>query len=150
MEKSDDMMKNFEFLIGDWQLDYTFPRSEFSAEAGTGEGSEAIRRILGNKYVCFDYSCSLTTGNAAAHAIFARDDERNVYRFWWFEDSGSFMEASCQFINDNVLFINWHNSLLIQTFEKDGPDGMTLTMKHPDPSGEYRTVLPIQFTRKQV
>ena len=144
-----DKMEKFEFLVGDWNLDYSFPKSEFSKEAGTGKGSGTIRRILENRYVCFDYSCALTTGvEVQAQGIFAWDNKANIYRYWWFESSGSFSEASCRFIDDDTLFLNWHDGLLIQTFKKDGADGVMLSMEHPDASGEYRAVLSVRFDRR--
>ena len=111
-----DKMEKFEFLIGDWDLDYSFPKSEFSKEAGTG--------------------------------IFAWDNKANIYRYWWFESSGSFSEASCRFIDDDTLFLNWHDGLLIQTFRKDGADRVMLSMEHPDSNGEYQAVLSVRFDRR--
>ena len=54
-------MARLDFLLGDWNLAYTVPRSRFS-EAGTGTGTGTFRRALHDKYVYFDYTCSLTTG----------------------------------------------------------------------------------------
>jgi len=56
------MMDKFEFPLGDWNLYYQFPKSMVSEVAGPGTGIGSFRRILAEKYVCFDYSCSLTTG----------------------------------------------------------------------------------------
>jgi len=66
MGAQDDKMYGFEFLVGDWNLDYRFPISELSNRAGTGNGSGTIRRILRDKYVCFDYFYSLSTGQKTA------------------------------------------------------------------------------------
>jgi hypothetical protein len=140
-------MDKFEFLIGNWNLEYKIPKSSFSEKA-TGKGSGTFKRLLNNKYVVFDYEASFNTGDkAAAHAIFAWDEKSKIYRYWWFEDSGSFMTATCEFINDATLFLNWHNSLLIQTFKKINENTFELRMENPDKEGKFELVLEVIFTR---
>jgi hypothetical protein len=140
-------MDKFEFLIGNWNLEYKIPKSSFSEKA-TGKGSGTFKRLLNNKYVVFDYEASFNTGDkAAAHAIFAWDEKSKIYRYWWFEDSGSFMTATCEFINDATLFLNWHNSLLIQTFKKINENTFELRMENPDKQGKFELVLEVIFTR---
>ncbi len=141
------MMEKFDFLLGNWNLESRIPKSAFS-EAGTGTGTGTFKRALDDKYVYFDYSASLTEEQGEAHAIFAWDEKTKVYRFWWFESSGNFMEATCNFVNDETLFLNWHDSLLIQTFRKTGPNEVILRMEHPDSEGKYELVLEVIFTRK--
>ena len=140
-------MEKFDFLLGDWNLGYKIPKSAFS-KAGTGTGAGTIKRALDDKYVYFDYSASLTTEQGEAHAIFAWDEKTKVYRFWWFESSGNFMEATCNFVNDETLCLNWHDTLLIQTFRKTGPNEVILRMEHPDSEGKYELILEVIFTRK--
>ena len=57
----ENAMEKFEFLLGDWDLEYRIPKSSMS-QADTGTGSGTFKRFLDDKYVTFDYSCSLTTG----------------------------------------------------------------------------------------
>jgi hypothetical protein len=141
-------MDKFEFLIGNWNLEYKIPKSALSEKA-TGKGSGSFNRVLNNKCVVFDYEASFSTGDkAAAHGIFTRDEKSKIYRYWWFEDSGSFMEANCEFINDDTLFLNWHNSLLIQTFKKIDEDTLELRMENPDKEGKFKLVLEVIFTKK--
>ena len=141
------MMEKFEFLLGDWNLEYRVPKSSFS-EADTGSGSGTFKRVLNDKYVCFDYSCSLTTGEVEAHAIFAWDEKGKVYRFWWFESSGNFQTATCNFLTDETLFLNWHDTLLKQTFKKINQNKVVLRMEHPKSEREYALILEVLFTRK--
>jgi hypothetical protein len=148
VDEQGNMMDRFEFLLGDWNLDYQFPKSPVSDVAGTGTGTGSFRRVLADKYVCFDYSCSLTTGEGQAHALFGWDEKAKVYRYWWFESSGNFATATCRFINDQTLFLNWHDSLLIQTFKKDSRDQLTLRMEHPNAEGVYELVLQVLLTRR--
>ena len=141
-------MDKFKFLIGNWNLEYRIPKSSFSEEA-TGKGAGTFKRELNDKYVVFDYEASFSTGDkAAAHAIFVKDEKAEIYRFWWFEESGNFDTATCNFINDDTLFLNWHNSLLIQTFKKIDENIVELRMENPDKEGKFELVLEVIFNKK--
>ena len=123
------------FLIGNWEMEYNIPKSPFSdVDKGTGTGE--FKKILNDSYVTFDYSATLTKGKTKAHGIFARDEKGDLYRYWWFEDTGNFMSADCNLLNNSTLFMNWHDSLLIQTFTKIDTNKMILQMKHPASNGE--------------
>lgn len=141
------MMGRFDFLLGDWRLEYKVPKSAFG-EAACGTGTGTFRRALHERYVFFDYSCSLTTGEAQAHAVFARDEKAGLYRDWWFEDSGNFLTATCNFIGDDVLCLNWHDTLLVQTFTRVAPERVILKMEHPTAEGKYEPILEVIFTRR--
>jgi hypothetical protein len=68
---------------------------------------------------------------------------------WWFEDSGEFMEATCNFLNETTLCLNWHNSLLVQTFQLIENGKMILQMKYPSNQNDYEVVLKVVFTKKK-
>ncbi|MGE5861792.1 MAG: hypothetical protein ACM34J_14600, partial [Ignavibacteria bacterium] len=68
---------------------------------------------------------------------------------WWFEDSGAFMEASCNFIEENTLCLNWHDSLLVQTFRRIDEGKINLQMKYPRNENEYELILEVVLTRKK-
>jgi hypothetical protein len=144
--KQEEPMERLGFLIGDWMLEYKVPKSRFS-EAATGTGAGTFRRALHDKYVYFDYSCSLTTGEGEAHGIFAWDPKAKMYKYWWFEDSGSFAEAAGNFIDDDTLFLKWHDTQLIQTFRRVDGTKIILRMEDRTPSGKYELVLEVVFTR---
>jgi hypothetical protein len=93
MAEDQHRMKKFDFLIGEWVLEYRVPTSAFS-EAATGTGIGTFRRALNDKFVYLDYSCYLSTGEGEAHGIFAWDAKMEVYRYWWFESSGSVLTAT--------------------------------------------------------
>lgn len=143
------MMGKFEFLLGMWKMEYRIPESEFSAEMkGTGNGT--FSRALDDKYVYFDYSASFSTGDRAeAHGIFAWDDKSKIHRYWWFENSGNFDEATCRFLDDGLLFMQWHESLMSQTFRKTGRGRVVLRMAHPDSEGESKIVMKVLFTKQK-
>jgi hypothetical protein len=143
----ENAMEKFEFLLGDWDMEYRIPKSSMS-QADTGTGSGTFKRFLDDNYVTFDYSCSLTTGQGQAHAIFVWDQKAKLYRFWWFENSGNFAQATCNFLGDKALFLNWHNSLLVQNFKAVDPDKIILRMEQPTSEGEYELVMEVTFTRK--
>jgi hypothetical protein len=150
MTKSKNVMDKFDFLLGDWNLEYRVPKSAFS-EAATGSGTGTFKRALDDKYVFLDYSCTISTTPdevGKAHGIFAWDEKAKIYRYWWFESSGSFLTATCNFINDDTLFMNWHDTLLIQTFQKQDKDKVILRMENPDSDGKYELILEVILTRK--
>lgn len=142
-------MKKFNFLIGDWSMKYTIPKSKFG-ERATGEGNGTFKKALNDQYVFFDYRAKFTTGSAQAHGIFARDDANKCYRYWWFEDSGNFQTATCNFLNKNTLFLSWREALLIQTFERISEDRIILTMSQPVDKQNFEPVLIVDFVRKQL
>jgi len=139
-------MNKFEFLLGSWNLEYRIPKSILS-EAGSDTGIGSFKRALNDKYVFFEYS---TKSGGEAKGIFAWDDKIKVYRFWWFENSGNYSTATCNFINDEVIAMNWHDSLLVQTFVKDGPDKVILKMEYPSVKGGHEIVLEVLFTRRDL
>ncbi len=152
MAKQSNMMEKFDFLLGNWNLEYKVPKSAFS-EAATGTGTGTFKRALDDKYVYFDYSASLTPREKAgkeggAHGIFAWDEKGNVYKYWWFEFSGNFMEATCNFVNNETLFMNWHDTLIIQTFNKVSANKVILRMENPVAQGKFELILEVIFTRK--
>ena len=134
-----------EFLLGEWHLDYHIPKSRL-AEAGSDTGTGRFQRALSDNYVFFDYSAE--TGGAA-HGIFAWDRKVSILRYWWFENSGSFQTATCQILDDNTLAMNWHDTVLVQTFTKLARDRVVLRMQTPTPEGAYELVLEVVLERKQ-
>lgn len=141
-------MEKFNFLIGNWDMEYNIPKSQFS-EATTGTGKGTFKRTLDDKYVQFDYSTLIDGKKGQAHGIFAWDEKIKAIRFWWFESSGSFSTATCNFINDKTLFMSWHDSLLIQTFEKVDSNKVILKMENPNSEGEYELIMRVIFTREK-
>ena len=134
--KQKNMMEQLGFFIGDWNLKYNVPKSRLS-ESATGTGLGTFRWALHDKYIYFDYACSLTIGDVEAHGIFAWDPKTQIYRFWWFEDSGSFSDAAGDFVNDETLFLKWHGTSLIQTFKKIDEDRLILRMEDKTTKGKY-------------
>ena len=128
-------------------MEYRIPKTAFS-EAGTGTGKGTFKRFMDDKYVLFDYSCSMNSEKGGAHAIFAWDEKVKFYRFFWFESSGNFSQANCNFLDDMSLRMNWHDSLFVQSFRAVDPNQVVLRMEHPTPEGEYELVMEVVFTRK--
>ena len=139
-----DNLGKFDFLLGDWHLEYRIPASSFG-KAGIDKGEGSFGKILGDKYVAFEYT---TQSGGAAKGIFAWDDHIKMFRYWWFENSGSFLSATGSFISEGTLALNWHDSLLVQTFTKQSADCVVLKMQFPAGDGGYELVLEVIFTRK--
>jgi hypothetical protein len=139
-----EAMKKFDFLLGEWSLEYRIPKSSL-ANAGSDAGTGTFTRALDDRYVFLDYSTQTGSG---AHGVFAWDANLGKYRYWWFENSGSFLSATCDFVADGVLAMNWHDSLLVQTFAKDGDDRVVLRMYTAAAHGGHELVLEVIFTRR--
>lgn len=139
-------MEKFNFLIGEWSLKYKVPQSVYSPEA-TGEGTGTFRKALNDKCVFFDYCAEMTAGSTSAHGVFIKDKISNVYKYWWFEDTGSFDSATCNFTDNHTLFMTWHSNLLVQTFKKIDEDHILLTMSAPSDRQELFPVLIVNFHR---
>jgi hypothetical protein len=141
-------MDKFDFLIGDWALEYRIPKSSLHDEAaGTGAGT--FRRALGGKFVIFDYVSLVDGEQSRAHAVFGRDAKSGLYRYWWFEDSGAFLTATCDFVDADTLAMSWHDTLLRQTFRKTGPGEVVLRMEQPARGGGDELVLEVVLRRQQ-
>jgi len=146
MSNEKNPMDRFNFFLGTWKLEYKVPKSRFSDE-DRGEGEGSFKLILNGRYVTFDYHAKLSKGEGSAHAIFGWDEKRKIYRYWWYEDSGEFMEASCNFIDDNTLCLNWHDSLLVQTFQLKGDGKLILQMRYPLNANDYEVILEVSNTK---
>jgi len=132
------------FLLGEWHLDYHIPKSSL-AEAGSDSGTGRFARALNDNYVIFDYS---TETGGAAHGVFAWDKKVGILRYWWFENSGSFQTATCQFLDDGTLAMNWHDTVLVQTFTRIDANKVVLRMSTPAAHVSYEVVLEVVMTRK--
>jgi hypothetical protein len=137
-------MNKFEFLLGNWQLDYHIPKSTFS-EAKTDKGTGSFRKALGEKYVIFEYR---TESGSEAMGIFAWDQRINAYTYWWYENSGSYLQATCNFLDDKTLAMNWHDTLLVQTFVSESLERVKLTMSNPTVEGGYKALMEVILTRR--
>lgn len=142
---SQDNLEKFNFFLGEWNLEYNIPKSIFSESAATDKGVGSFKKILNDKYISFEYS---TQSGGEAKGIFAWDDKLKMFRYWWFENSGSFQSATCNFINDGTLAMNWHDTLLVQTFVKESSDRVVLKMQYPSEKDGYDLVLEVLFIKK--
>ena len=138
----------FNFLIGQWQLKYEIPKSIFS-EKDKGEGTGEFKKVLKDTYVTFNYRAKLRSSETSAKGIFAWDDKSKLYRYWWFEDSGNFSSATCNFINDDTLSFNWHDSLMVQSFKKESDSEIILRMMYPSNEIKYNIVLKVTLIRDE-
>jgi hypothetical protein len=71
-----------------------------------------------------------------------------MYRYWWFENSGNYSTATCHFISEDVLAMNWHDSVLFQTFVRKAADTVALTMAYPLVKSGHEPVLKVLMTKR--
>ncbi|MEJ2616152.1 MAG: DUF1579 family protein [Ignavibacteriaceae bacterium] len=148
MQEIINPLDKLNFLIGRWQLKYEIPKSIFS-EQDKGEGTGEFKKVLNDNYVTFNYNAKLKSSETSAEGIFAWDDKSKLYRYWWFEDSGNFSSATCNFINDETLCLNWHDGLMVQSFKKESDDTVILRMMYPSGENQYNTVLKVTLIREE-
>jgi len=51
-------------------------------------------------------------------------------------------------MRNEILAMNWHDTLLVQTFTKESKDKVVLRMQYPSQKGGYDTVLEVILVRK--
>ena len=146
MTKSVDMSP-FDFLLGDWHLNYEVPKSDYSPEAMRGDGKGCFEPILDGHFIRFEYVCSLLSGDGSAVGIFGWDAGAGCYRYWWFESSGAHETALCHFPDPDTLFMDWEGTDLIQTFYRDDADHVTLKMEQRGHENASSPVLRVFFER---
>jgi hypothetical protein len=141
-------LDKFNFLVGHWRLIYEIPESIFS-EQDKGEGTGEFKKVLNDNYVKFIYKARLRSSETSAEGIFAWDDKSKLYRYWWFEDSGNFSSATCNFINDETLCLNWHDGLMVQSFKKESENEVILRMMYPSDGIQYNLVLKVTLIKDE-
>ncbi|MBS1855390.1 MAG: DUF1579 family protein [Acidobacteria bacterium] len=132
------------FMIGDWELDYTVTRNGSTTRTICGTGS--IRRFLDAAYITFDYVMrqkATMEKIGAAHGIFAWDKKAGQYRFFWFESSGTFLQADGSLSADHPLALEWQGVNCRQVFRRVDAGAMYLEMRCPDED----LLLRVDFTR---
>jgi hypothetical protein len=58
------------------------------------------------------------------------------------------MEATCDFLDENTLCLNWHDSILVQAFSRQEDEKMILEMRYPKDKTDYDIVLEVVLTKK--
>jgi hypothetical protein len=131
MTEAESAMRALHFLIGEWKLDYTATQHGVTSKTVSGVGS--MRYLFEETYLTFDYrGLDRDTGTEfRAHGIFAWDAKTRRYRYFWFEDSGTFLEAVCALRDERSLEMEWQGVDCTQIFERTGDDMMYLEMRCP-------------------
>ncbi len=129
-----ERMRRLRFLIGEWELAYTYSTEPDGPSMTDLAGAGSIRTILGGTHLCFDYDVHRKeTGEPAgsAHGVFAWDSGRQRYRYHWFESSGAFLQASAELADPDTLVLDWDNDCS-QTFRRENHDRIVLEMTCPE------------------
>ena len=79
-------------------------------------------------------------------------DPRAINGWTFFTGDGSatmdFQQATCNFIDNETLFLKWLDTPLTQTFTKAGPDKVILKMEQSLDEGKSELILEVILTRK--
>jgi len=137
-------MRALSFMIGEWGLDYTVTQHGHTTKTIRGTGS--LRYLFNATYLTFDYQMiEKATGKmiAEAHAIFAWDKKPRQYRYYWFEDSGTFHRATGVLRDAHTLALEWQDINCTQIFRRVSADAMYLEMQCP----EQDLLLRVDFSR---
>jgi len=122
-------MQALSFLVGEWNLDYTVTQHGRTTKAIRGTGS--MRYLFDGIYLTFNYRAEHTdTGKFdEAHGIFAWDTRIQQYRYYWFESSGTFQQATGALRDDHTLALDWEDIHCTQIFRRVSADAMYLEMR---------------------
>ena len=142
--ETDAPMRALSFMVGEWGLDYTVTQHGHTTKTIRGIGS--LRYLFNATYLTFDYQMlEKATGEmiAEAHAIFAWDKKLGQYRYYWFESSGNFLQATGILRDDHTLALEWQDIHCTQIFRRVSADAMYLEMQCP----EQDFLLRVDFSR---
>jgi len=131
-------------MIGDWALEYTVTQQGQTTQTIRGTGS--LRFLFNATYLTFDYRMIEKATDrtiAEAHAIFTWDKQAGRYRYYWFESSGNFHQATGVFEDAQTLALEWEAINCTQIFRGVSADAMYLEMRCPDQD----LLLRVDFTR---
>jgi hypothetical protein len=137
-------MHALSFMAGEWNLDYTVTQRGSTTRAIRGTGS--LRYLFDATYLTFDYQAQQKeTGESIgeAHAIFTWENKNQQYRYFWFESSGSFHQATGFLRDEHTLALEWQGIHCSQIFRRVSTDAMYLEMWCPDED----LLLRVDFTR---
>jgi hypothetical protein len=137
-------MRALSFLAGEWELDYTVTQHGRTTKTIRGTGS--LRYLFDATYLTFDYRAQSTdTGEIRqAHAVFAWDAKAGRYRYYWFESSGVFLQATGVLRDDHTLALEWQGINCTQIFRRVSADAMYLEMRCADED----LLMRVDFSRR--
>jgi hypothetical protein len=127
-------MESLAFMLGDWDLDYTYSTEPGGPTRNDLTGSGTIRSTLGGTFLTFDYQVrgkEQTDPSGSAHGVFAWDSTAQQYRYFWFESSGAFRQAVAHLRDPGTLFLDWEGDDCTQTFHRVADDMLVLEMTCP-------------------
>jgi len=137
-------MQALSFMAGDWDLDYTVTQHGRTTRTICGTGT--FRYLFDATYLTFDYRMrQKDTGDTIgeAHGIFAWDAKTSQYRYFWFESSATFLQATGVLSDEHTLALEWQGVDCTQIFRRVSGDAMYLEMRCP---GED-LLLRVDFSR---
>jgi len=137
-------MRALKFMVGDWALEYTVTQHGHTTQTIRGTGS--LRFLFDAAYLTFDYRMiekATEKTIAEAHAIVAWDRQAGLYRYYWFESSGNFHQATGVLQDAQTLALEWQEINCTQIFRSVSADAMYLEMRCP----AQELLLRVDFSR---
>ena len=137
--ETDGPMRALSFMVGEWGLDYTVTQHGHTTKTIRGIGS--LRYLFNATYLIFDYQMFDKATDkmiGEAHAIFAWDKKLGQYRYYWFESSGNFLQATGSLRDDRTLALEWQDIHCTQIFRRVSADAMYLEMECPEQDFQLR------------
>jgi hypothetical protein len=138
-------MQALNFMIGDWDLEYTVTQHGATTKPVIGIGS--MHYLFDGIYLAFDYRVlEKETGKSIgeAHGIFAWDSKNERYLYHWFESSGTFLQAIGHLRDERTVDMVWQGVNCTQIFQGIDANRIYLEMKCPDED----LLLRVDFSRR--
>jgi hypothetical protein len=111
-------------LVGRWEVNESYPKTDDTPDGGTGEGKASYKKSLDNTHVVGDYRsrCKELEFDVEGHAVFTYDEGASTYLYWWFDNYGgrSMFEGQYDASRQSLVFSR----------DVEGDDGDTLTHLH--------------------
>jgi hypothetical protein len=132
-------MARLGFMVGEWDLDYT---AHYGGKADRDLcGTGAIKPLYDGVYLWFEYEVRNKRTHeigGGARGIFAWDSKSEAYRYYWFESSGAFLNATASLRDAETLYLQWHGVDCTQIFQRVSDDALLLEMTCPEQNLKLR------------
>jgi hypothetical protein len=129
---TDAAMRALSFMACEWELDYT--ATQRGQTTSTIRGTGVLWYVFGGTYLTFDYQMrqkdsGKSTGEA--HGIFVWEAKTQRDRYYRFESSGTFLQATGVLAGDHTLSLEWTGIDCTQMFRRVNDRALYLEMTCP-------------------
>lgn len=138
-------------LAGDWAGDETLLPSKWGP-GGKARGRISARQAINDFYVLWNYE-EEKDGRVVfkGHGVFAWDDERKDYAFYWFDSMGFLPDSASRgrWVDDGFVFLRvTPRGHVRHTFRFEGEDVFHLTIENSFDEGQtFQAFMSGSYTR---